>query len=148
MKSDKRHLNADGTFGVFNYNADFERRETLLAQTERGKEGAGIRSFSGMSAETLTALVTENFTGPDEAQNGSPTVAAFLTYMQQHPGVTAIGYDVPPERSDYRVSVEGIVLAKPYTPEQEEDFRAFCDEADELFESDSEYGRGLRAWWD
>lgn len=130
-------------------NGDTARRDDLLASTEAScDEYGGIRPFIGMEAGTLAALIAEGFLEADSRQNDSPTAAEFLAYMEANEGVTAIGYAVSPERSDYRVTIEGIVLAKPYTAEQEASFRSFCERADELFETDSPYGRGLRAWWD
>lgn len=135
--------------GEFKLNGDAKRRSELLDEAMPGIEvGGGIRYFTGMGPKTLRNLLEEGFAEGAERHNAAPPIAELLGFMEAHPGVFAIGYAVDPERDDYRVSVEGLVLAFPYTDEQERSFREFCGSADELFLTDSVVGHGLRAWWD
>ena len=137
------------TLGEFKLNGDAIRRGELLDEAMPGIEvHGGVRYFTGMRPKTLRTLLEEGFADGAERQNAAPPIAELLGYMESHPEVSAIGYAVDPERDDYRVSIEGLVLAFPYSDEQEESFREFCDSADELFLTDSVVGHGLRAWWD
>ena len=135
--------------GEFKLNGDAARRDELLNEAMPGIEvPGGVRYFTGMRPKTLRTLLEEGFADRAERQNAAPSIAELLGYMEAHSGVSAIGYAVDPERDDYRVSVDGLVLAFPYSDEQERAFREFCESADELFLTDSVVGHGLRAWWD
>jgi len=146
---DGRTADSKQTLGEFKLNGDTARRDELLDEAMPGSYlGADIRYFTGMTPNTLRALIEEGFADGAERQNAAPPIAELIGYMESHQGISAIGYAIAPERDDYRVSVEGLVLAFPYTDEQERSFREFCEGADELFLTNSVAGHGLRAWWD
>lgn len=115
------------------------RRHSLLGLSPTIGHRGGIQYFDGVSAETLATLVEEGFADPDSTQNSSPTIREFLAYMQAHPKVTAHGYIVGWERSDARVSVEGL-HSNTTDPEEQIEFLEWNQGADELSRH--------RSWWD
>ena len=118
--------------------AQDKRRHKLLGlDADRNKNQ--LLYFEGLSAETLATLVEEGFADPDDTQNNSPSIGEFLEYMQAHPKVTAHGYIVGKERSDARVSIEGLHSGTADAEEQIE-FLEWNRGADEL--------NRHRSWWD
>lgn len=115
-----------------------QRRLSLLGMNISDTQRQVLR-FNNLSAETLVTLVEEGFANPDDTQNDSPSVKDFLSYMQAHPNVTAHGYLVGRERSDARVSIEGLELDSDDVHEQIE-FLEWNHGADELDRR--------RSWWD
>jgi hypothetical protein len=64
--------------------------------------------------------------------------------MKSNPKFTAHGYAVSHERSDYRVSIEGVSCNKPYTKKELADFVHLCRRVDDLVIEDKK----LYSWWD
>ena len=85
------------------YNKDEKTRNALL-----GIHKGSYVQFSNLDAETLEKLIDSNFADPEEAQNDAPTIAEFLEFMQDYPEYKAHGYTIGLDRSDYRVSIEGL----------------------------------------
>lgn len=102
------------------------------------------KNFEGVTALQLRALLESNFSDEEDAQNDSPTYREFLEFMEAHPGVTAHGYIVTPDREDCRVSIEGIEYEGAYTMEWLKDFAFLCRHADE-FKIDE---NGFYCWYD
>ena len=74
-----------------------------------GKYGdGGIEHFNGLSAKSLKELIKLGFADPEDTQNESPSIAEFLKFMEKYHNVEAHGYAVSPNRSDERVSIEGL----------------------------------------
>lgn len=103
----------------------------------------GIRSFDGMTVDTLKKLVELKFADPDERQNDSPKIREFIEFMENHKGYTVNGYAVALHREDYRVSVDAIQhTGKLEDGKELAQFATFCKNSDEF---DPEEGY---AWWD
>jgi len=96
------------------------RQLTLAEQKERGaiiREGGtnytssdyeNYARFSGMTAETGRKLIEAGFADPNDQQNDSPTFLEMVEFCEGHPGFTMHGYTIGEDRSDARITVEGI----------------------------------------
>lgn len=108
----------------------------------------GIRHFSGVTYEALVQLFDGEFVDPEETQNNSPSTNEFLSFLKTHQNFTVHGYVVEKERSDYRVSIEGLELKshpiRNIGLEDTVDFINFSKCADELSASLTH----LRSWYD
>lgn len=81
------------------------RRDEILGFST---EGDDVIYFKSLSADQVSALIAEGFMSPNDRQGASPTSAEFLRFMEKWPTSKVHGYAVHPERSDYRVTIEGI----------------------------------------
>lgn len=131
---------------------DVTERDTLIFGQPINWESnsGGIASFSGIHLPTLKKLIDLGFADPEEAQNDSPTIGAFLEFMSVYPNVTVLGYVVSPNREDCRVSVEGIECSLGIMGLEDKEDKVqmcamldLCKYADELAFDYSFY-----AWWD
>lgn len=130
---------------MFGLNKDVATRDKIIFGTESGvKYLGGIRRFEGLTVDQLTELEEYGFLYLDDAQNYAPSVGEFIEFMKKFPEFTAHGYAVSVERSDYRVSIEGVEKHGEATPEELEAFEDLFSDADE-FTATSE---GLRCWYD
>lgn len=68
----------------------------------------GTFQFDSMTAEMGRQLITEGLMDPESSQNYSPTNEEFVQFMEANHEFVAHGYVVSPERSDARVSIEGV----------------------------------------
>jgi hypothetical protein len=147
-------------------NADQDRRDELLkAAFEKNDEeyeklfghrvnpnpaahyGGGIRHFKGLTVESLLQLIKEGFVNVHEQQNSSPRIRELLAFAEQFPEaeITFEGYAVHKERSDYRLSIDGLSFAK--LPPNENAPGGFLRSWYELGQDASERD-GKRLWWD
>lgn len=104
----------------------------------------GLALFSYLNGETLQRLVDEGYAKPDDAQNNSPTLGAFLRLMKDHPAFTANGYAVQAERYDCRVTITGQDLRGKPSPQDLEVFKIISEGADERTIAENR----LYCWWD
>ncbi len=129
----------------FEYNKDWEKRDELIsgeADIEKYRWG-GIYHFKEMNVDTLKALLDEHFADPEEQQNDAPCIKDIYDFMVDHPGFTAYGYVVSPERHDYRVSIEGV--DGTYAEKDMETIKDFTD----LFRYADEFDiENLYCWYD
>ncbi len=130
-------------------NKNWGRRDSLLEwkQYKFIKDNSymgGIKSFTNLDIKTLETLINEHFVYLDECQNSSPTIKEFFDFMSKYPQVKAHGYVVGPNRSDYRLSIEGLVCNNNITKKLLIDFSNYCHQAD-AFEVGENY---LYSWWD
>ena len=95
---------------ITDFNLDQQLRDSRLtwASWDRDDYSGGVRHFIGMDLNTLKWMIEHKFADPGYYQNNAPTIAEFVDFMEDHPGVWAHGYVVSVERSDYRLSIEGI----------------------------------------
>lgn len=84
------------------------RDEIIFGKYEPEKYMGGIRRFENLNLEKLQQLAILNFINLEEHQNYSPAVWEFIKFMKKYPEYTVMGYTVSIERSDYRVSLDGI----------------------------------------
>ena len=127
-------------------NKDIETRDMLIfGSYEQEKYTGGIRRFEGLSAQTLGLLLKLGFTDPGDSQNGAPAASEMHAFLCKYPDYTAHGYAVGIDRSDYRVSIEGVVKDHGYDSDRERmDFVRRFRDADEL-----EAGRTrMFCWYD
>jgi len=148
-----------------NLNRDSDTRNKILAPYFKAREtggkkrpqydhdsdhwSGGIRRFTAMPVEALKLLVKEKFADPTETQNGSPSIARFIKFMERWPDfVFAHGYAVS-RRDDYRISVEGLEGHIPQNFERrsefESEFLKFTAGADEMELNTNGY---FRVWYD
>ncbi len=122
-------------------NRDYKTRDNLLGINQ---EKYDIVHFDNVTADTLQQLIDNKFADPEETQNDSPTIQAFLEFMKQYPATLAHGYVVSINRGDYRTSIEGLyVPEEAVTPDLLKAFVTFSRNADEL-----DVDTYLRSWWD
>ena len=127
-------------------NKDIKRRDELIfgKYSPEGYLG-GIKRFGGLTLDKLETLLKEKFADPDEAQNASPTIAEFRDFLLDYPSYTAHGYAVSDDRSDYRVTIEGVGKTGGYDSAEElEAFISMFRCADE-FMADRD---GMFCWYD
>ena len=127
LKLNKNHIERDEILGI-----------------DMGTYNGGIISYTGLTLEKLELLIEKKFVDPGEAQNSAPLIQDMLEFMREHPDFTAHGYAVSPDRSDYRVSIEGLTLKRPPSTEEMIAFTDMFRHADE-FSCDKE---GCHCWYD
>ena len=130
-------------------NKDIKRRDELIFgdydPLEYTGNSGGVRKFNGISVQTLKQLLEENFTDPDDDQNGSPSVREMLEFSEKWNNKYVFGgYAVEIWRDDYRVSLDSIWREdlENLTEDERNAFIDFVGEVDELDEEN------MSAWWD
>ena len=125
---------------------NYNEREQIIFKEDYNPSNypCGTRSFKSVDLKTVKELIDKGFLNVNDAQNASPTAGEFYEFMEEHPEFEAHGYCVCPERSDCRVTLEGIQCSKKVSKEAMEDFLDLCRHADEL----SYKNGGLYCWWD
>jgi hypothetical protein len=127
----------------FKYNQDQERRDKLVNAKYENFDKS-YAHYSDVSVDTLKILLDEKFANPADVQNSAPTIQEFYDFMVKHPEYKAHGYVIGLERSDYRVSVEGL-SGVPKNIESRLDFFRKFRHADDL----NEYRDGsVSCWYD
>lgn len=125
--------------------AEDKRRRDLLGIGEYQKYLGGIARFENLSNENFNLLAIEGFVDPGEAQSDiSPCAGEFKNFMNKYPGVTAHGYIVSPERSDCRLTIEGLDYKGPVSSQMMADFTEMCRYADEFYCDTN----GFYCWYD
>lgn len=83
---------------------------SYLPAVENGSSGP--MRFDGVDAQAAAALASKMPPGArSERQNNAPTVGTMLAAAAQNPGTVELsGYVVGPDRSDERVSVDGVYI--------------------------------------
>lgn len=120
------------------------RDEIIFGKYEPENYSGGIRRFENLNLDKLKKLAELNFVELNECQNCSPAIREFIEFIEKYPDYTAMGYVVSIERSDYRVSLDGI--EKPFEAEsatEKDEFVKLFGNADE-FQSYPE----MYAWFD
>jgi len=130
----------------FQPNRNVARRDALLFGAQ-ASEDYSCRNFSGLGRGTFRALISERFLNPLESHNESPQYGEFLRFMEKHPQakIFAIGYAIGLERSDYRISIEGLE-GKELSDEALRDFDSSFSNADEFILDVA--NRKARCWYD
>jgi hypothetical protein len=127
-------------------NRDWRTRDKLLGiSVQWGKDDlGGTIHIDRIEATTIQQLIAGNFIDPQDRQNEGPSVARLLSFMLQHSGSYSFGYAVSPTRSDYRVSLEGVIVPKRYvTPRALKEAHELCKNADE-----ASFRPEIYCWWD
>lgn len=125
---------------------DAEREELVFGERIDWEEtDGGIRRFRGLDAETGQRLIADGYLDPEMRQNNSPVAGEIVAFALEHGG-TLDGYMVSPNRSDARVSIEGLSIpAQQSTAETIAAFATKFRHADE-FRTSTEHG--CRCWFD
>jgi len=125
-------------------NRDVARRDALVRITGQ-RASDGIVRCEDVDGSRLVTLIDD----PDCAQNESPTIAEFLSFLKEYPEARVYGYAVSPGRSDYRVSVEGpTVDLGQVAPSRREAVRAAFARLGETADEAETDGDALHCWWD
>lgn len=110
------------------------------------KYPGGCRSFDKLTLEQIGRLEELDILDMSEAQNDSPSIGGIIEFLRARDtdGWYVHGYCVSPDRSDFRVSFEGV--GKEMTPTMKDlyDFTCLFRFADE-FSADED---GLWCWYD
>ena len=126
-------------------NKDDNRRQEIMGlEVDWDKQPCGgTAGYQDLDVEQLMTLIEEKFAEPEEAQNEAPTIQEIYDFMSLHTDFVAHGYIVSPNRSDYRVSIEGVRLDRKPTQEELQDFTTLFRHADEFDIGDTCY-----CWFD
>lgn len=108
-------------------------RDAILGIAANARYAGGVEHYNRLGIAKLQKLVDEGHADLQDQQNLAPTLGAFKAFMEKHPRFTAHGYAVHYSREDYRVTIEGLELLGPATPEEESDFRKLADNADDFW---------------
>lgn len=99
---------------------------------ERYRYG-GCVHFDQISVEQALELLKKGFIDPDDTQNCSPTMQEFIDYVSDEPDKWYLhGYAIGPDRTDCRVTFEGIGSYAPLDAEEALDFIKYFRYADEV----------------
>ena len=114
-----------------NYNKDDNRRQEILGiDVDWMERRGGTASIDNVTVEQLKLLIDEKFADPEECQNDAPSIQDIYDFMENYPEFVAHGYIVSPNRTDYRVSLEGVKLERKPTPDELQDFTTLFRHAD------------------
>ena len=110
------------------------------------KYGGGLRRFEELTLKQIEELDDLGLIDMNDRQNDSPTAGEIIDFLKTRTtdGWYVHGYCISPDRSDFRISFEGI--GKRSAPSKQDiiDFSMMFRWADE-FDIDEE---GLRCWYD
>lgn len=124
-----------------------QRDEIIFGEFYNQKKyGGGIRWFDELTLEQIDKLDKLGVLDMYETQNNIPTIGEIIDFLRERKsdGWYVHGYCVSPERSDFRVTFEGVGKKTPPSQEDMTDFTRMFRDADD-FDADSE---GLYCWYD
>ena len=126
------------------FNYDDKRRCEIMGISFPVNYLGGCCGFEGLNLNQLNLLLNEGFIDPEEQQNCAPNTAEFKEFLEAYPDVTVHGYIISPDRTDYRVTIEGISYKGEVSTEMRQSFIEMFKFADEFdIEDDSLY-----CWFD
>lgn len=110
------------------------------------KYGGGVRRFDDLTLLQINELDDLGILDMNESQNDSPTVGEMIDFLKSRKtdGWYVHGYCVSPERSDFRISFEGVGKHSAPSIQDIIDFSKLFRWADEFEVSEN----GLRCWYD
>jgi hypothetical protein len=120
------------------YNLDSPTRDRLIFGicVDWEEQVGGIKNFYHLTIPQLEQLIIQRFANPSDRHNLAPAIGTFLEFgrTQECDGleVNFIGYAVDPQRSDYRVSIQGINCQGDIREVQIEQFSQFTQFSSEL----------------
>ena len=129
----------------FDYNKDVETRDKFLynGYNPENYRIGGICRVNGLTSTEIKYLLDMKFIDPEECQGASPSTMEIYEFLKDHPKFYAFGYAVSPDRSDYRITLEGICSEEYIDRDELIDFVEFARGADEF-----DLRPCCRAWWD
>jgi len=126
--------------------ADWRDQVIFGEEYSAKKYGGGVRYFDELTLAQIDELIELEVLDMEENQNDAPTVGEMVEFLRDRKtdGWYAHGYCVSPERSDFRISFEGI--GKKSSPSTEDiiDFSMLFRWADEFYIGEE----GVRCWYD
>ena len=124
-----------------------QRDEIIFGEVfNRKKYGGGLRRFDDLTLEQIDKLEELGVLDMEEAQNYSPNTGEIIDFLREHKtdGWYVHGYCISPERSDFRITFEGVGKKTPPSKDELIDFTNMFRGADE-FNVDKE---GMYCWYD
>lgn len=106
----------------------------------------GVRSFDELTLIQISQLAELGILDMDECQNDSLTIGEMIGFLRDRKtdGWYAHGYCVSLDRSDFRITFEGIGKRTPPSREDIIDFSMLFRWADEFYVGND----GVRCWYD
>lgn len=106
----------------------------------------GLRRFDNLSLDQINQLDELGAINRNDCQNNAPSAGEMIDFLRSRDteGWYVHGYCISPERSDFRISFEGVVKKSSPTRKDIIDFAKRFKWADE-FDIDE---NGLRCWYD
>ena len=130
-------------------NKDYKTRDKIIfGEYNPNSYFGGCCRFT-CSKEVMQTLIDNDYIDPNECQNYSPTTKEFMEYVENFDDVRFNCYAISPERSDYRITIEGLDIEVKDDDYDNisylvETFR-YADEFGFEHNGDSFF---LHAWWD
>lgn len=116
----------------------------LLAVGVVQHNGGGITYFSSLTGEKARWLLNQGAASSGDCQNDAPSFEEITTFLEAHPKFVGHGYIVLPERSDERITLEGVISEAKLSKTDKDAFTRMFRHADE-FELSATFAR---AWYD
>jgi hypothetical protein len=111
---------------------NIELRDEILRPYIPNALGKSLSRFRGLPLDVLETLVAHGFVALGKWNRCAGVDSLFLPFLRRHPEFTAHGYAVHKDRSDCRITIEGVECEKPMTDETVSDFtNAFSLHAEE-----------------
>lgn len=124
-----------------------QRDEIVFGEIYNQKKYCGgLRRFDELTLEQIDRLEDLDILNMDDAQNESPTTGEIVDFLREREsdGWYVHGYCISPERSDFRITFEGVGKKTPPSRRDLIDFTRMFRNADD-FNVDDE---GLYCWYD
>lgn len=144
MRADIIVAEAGGKTNFNNNMLQKELREELLASFFGQKDTGDLRYFTNLPLSVLQELIDHGFVEMSPWNECPGMTEVFLPFMRRNPGFTAHGYAASWNRSDARVTIEGVEKAGSLPRHELIDFFNTFHWADELEVAD-DYAR---CWYD
>lgn len=126
-------------------NINQDLRDYIIFKNNSPNYMGGTASFEHLDIWDLEKLIKNNFIDLDDSQNDSPTAKEFYDFVKNN-GFTGSfhGYVVNKDRSDYRVTIEGIDINSEIEKDALIQFSNLCRHADEFICT----ATNLYCWYD
>lgn len=124
-----------------------QRDEIIFGERyEFKKYPGGLRRFEKLTLLQINQLDEIGILDMDDCQNDSPTMGEMIEFLRSRKtdGWYVHGYCICPERSDFRITFEGIGKTTPPSKKDIIDFTSLFRWADEFYVG----ADGLRCWYD
>lgn len=126
-------------------NKNQDLRDQIIFKDKSPNYMGGVASFERLCIWDLEELIKNNFVDLDDSQNNSPTAKEFYNFVKNN-GFSGDfhGYVVEKNRSDYRVTIEGIEINSEIEKDTLIQFANLCRHADEFICTST----NLYCWYD
>lgn len=124
-----------------------ERDQIIFGEDYDGKKyPGGVRRFDELTLEQIKQLEEMDILDMADRQNESPSIGKMIEFLRSRTtdGWYAHGYCVSADRSDFRITFEGVGKKSPPSMEDVDDFTGLFLWADEFYVGED----GLRCWYD